>query len=70
MEQWKDIPGWKGKYQINKLGEVRSLNYKMKRYPRILKQQTWEGQTYVVFSFAGQRSKHYIKDLLNLTYNF
>ena len=25
---WKDIPGFEGKYQVNQVGQVRSLNYK------------------------------------------
>lgn len=28
MEQWKDIPGYEGKYQVSDLGNVRSLDYK------------------------------------------
>lgn len=28
---WKDIKGFEGKYQVSNLGEVRSLNYKMRK---------------------------------------
>lgn len=28
MEEWKDIPGYEGKYQVSDLGNVRSLNYR------------------------------------------
>ena len=27
-EEWKDIPGYEGLYQVSNLGQVKSLNYK------------------------------------------
>ena len=40
---WKDIKGFEGKYQVSNLGEVRSLNYGMRKnngIPRKLKPET------------------------------
>ena len=28
MEEWKDVKGYEGLYQVSNLGNVRSLNYK------------------------------------------
>ena len=38
MEEWKDIPGYEGLYQVSSFGNVRSLNYNKTREPRNLKQ--------------------------------
>jgi len=32
MEHWKDIPGYKGLYQISNLGRIKSLNISIRRY--------------------------------------
>ena len=36
-EIWKDIPNYEGKYQISNLGNVMSLNFANKHFPRLLK---------------------------------
>lgn len=36
-EIWKDIPEYKGKYQVSNLGKVRSLNYNHTGRPKTLK---------------------------------
>lgn len=36
-EIWKDIPDYKGSYQVSNLGKVKSLNYNQQKYERILK---------------------------------
>lgn len=36
-EIWKDIVGFEGKYQISNYGNVKSLNYKKKGVPHLLK---------------------------------
>ncbi len=28
MEEWKDVPGYDGKYQVSSLGNVRSTNWR------------------------------------------
>ena len=35
-EIWKDIPGYEGLYQVSNLGQVRTLNYRKSRKPKIL----------------------------------
>lgn len=37
QEEWKDIEGYEGKYQVSNTGNVRSLNYNNTGKPRILK---------------------------------
>ena len=37
MEEWKDIPGYEGKYQVSNLGNVKSLNYNRTGKEKILK---------------------------------
>lgn len=38
-EEWKDIVGYEGKYQVSNLGNVRSLNYNNTGKPKNLKQK-------------------------------
>lgn len=33
-ERWKDIPGYKGRYQVSDLGRVRSLDHQVRRVSR------------------------------------
>lgn len=37
MEEWKDIEGYEGKYQISNEGRVKSLNYNNTKNEKILK---------------------------------
>ena len=37
MEEWKDIAGYEGKYQVSNWGRIKSLNYKRSGKERILK---------------------------------
>lgn len=36
MEEWRDIPGYEGLYQVSNFGRVKSLHYKMTNQERIL----------------------------------
>ena len=36
MEQWKDIIGYEGLYQVSNLGKVRSLNYRRQGFAQNL----------------------------------
>ena len=37
MEEWKDIKGYEGKYQVSNIGNVKSLNYNHTHKEKILK---------------------------------
>lgn len=39
MEEWKDIKGYEGKYQISNTGEVKSLKYHRGQKEKLLKQR-------------------------------
>ena len=43
MEEWKNIVGYEGKYQISSLGRVKSLNYRKTGKEKILKQNINKG---------------------------
>ena len=40
MEEWKDVIGYEGKYQVSNLGNVRSLDYMHTGNAKELKQDT------------------------------
>ena len=43
VEEWKDIPGYEGKYQVSDWGRVRDTNYRNRNIVKIRKLQTNEG---------------------------
>lgn len=45
MEEWKDVEGYKGTYQVSNEGRVRSL-----RTNKVLKPMIWHGYAYVNFT--------------------
>lgn len=56
-EEWRDIPGYEGKYQVSNMGNVRALYYKkaQKLNPRILIPRVGKcGYLYVVLSKEGK----------------
>lgn len=72
-EEWRDISGFEGYYQVSNLGRVRSLDRENVRYGkgyrtikgRILKQLlAGRGYCYVNFSVDGVYSRHYVHRLV------
>lgn len=73
IEEWKDIRGYEGFYQISSLGHVRNLaiySFKYNRviqrkYPRFLRQETTrDGYKRVVLSLYGKKKKYSVHRLV------
>lgn len=52
-EEFRDVPGYEGRYQVSNLGRVKTLNYKRTKQHRILKQKD-SGNGYVQCSLYGK----------------
>ena len=59
MEEWKNIVGYEGKYQISSLGRVKSLNYRNTGKEKILKQNINKGYKEISL-FDGKTKKIYL----------
>lgn len=58
---WKDIPGFEGKYQVNQVGQVRSLNYKRTgKVKRLSPELTSNGYLRVGLFNKYGKYKHYL----------
>ena len=65
MEEWRDIEGYKGKYQVSNMGRVKSLNYKRTGKEGILKALNKDnGYLQVCLSKEGIEKKYYIHRLV------
>ena len=65
MEEWRNIPGFNGKYQASNLGNVKSLNYKHTGKERILKPgKTSKGYLFVALSKNGKVKELYVHRLV------
>lgn len=72
--EWRDIPGYIGRYQVSNFGEVRSLDridcrgYKLKG--RVLRQSpdTHGGYPGVTLSFDGNQRTYHVADLVLLAF--
>tara|TARA_R110002020_G_scaffold51712_1_gene146201 strand:- start:241 stop:762 length:522 start_codon:yes stop_codon:yes gene_type:complete len=53
-ELWRDIPNFKGKYQVSNNGRVKSLNYKRSKKEGFLKPSTSRGYEHVELSLRGK----------------
>ena len=62
-EEWRDIKGFEGRYQINKDGKVKSLSHKVVRYTKdiILKKDIAD---YVTLKDGEKLKSEYIYKLL------
>ena len=67
-EIWKDIPEYKGLYQISNLGRVKSLNYNHTGKKRILSPGTSRGYLCVILCKNGKIKKFTIHRLVAMTF--
>lgn len=58
MEEWKDIKGYEGKYQISNLGRVKSLNYNNTKESKLL-HQSLINNYYSVYLWKRGKGKQY-----------
>ena len=58
MEEWRDIEGYEGLYQISNKGRVKSLNYRMTRKEGILKPNDTQGYLQIRLC-KNKNHKHY-----------
>ena len=69
IEEWKDIKGYEGLYQVSNLGRVKSLPRKYAPKERILKPEIGKrGYPYVVFSYNKERKTLKIHRLVAETF--
>lgn len=59
IEIWKDIPGYKGRYQASNLGEIKSLNYHRENREKILSQVTGKSGYKRVMLYDGIKRKSF-----------
>ena len=68
-EIWKDIKGYKGKYQVSNLGRVKSLNYRNTGKEKILSPGKYSGEYLQVMLYKdGKLKKHSIHRLVALAF--
>lgn len=60
LEEWRDIAGYEGKYQVSNLGNVKSLQ----RKERLLKPASNGSYLFVVLSKGGESKMHYVHRLV------
>ena len=63
MEEWKDIPGWEGRYMISSFGRVKTLDYKRTGREAIMRGLTdIRGYKNIAFRVggAGSKQKHFM----------
>lgn len=65
IEEWKDVPGYEGLYQVSSLGRVKKLNYRQTGKERIIKQRV-RGKGYMAVSLYnnGQTKDFYVHRLV------
>lgn len=65
MEEWKDIQGYEGKYQVSSCGRVKTLNYKRTGQERIMKQRANnKGYKYVNLCNNGKMKSYLVHRLV------
>lgn len=70
MEEWRDVCGYEGKYQVSNLGNVKSLNYHLTGKEQILRPRKNEGgYIQVTLSKNGKCKTYKIHRLVLSTFN-
>ena len=68
-EIWKDIPDYKGVYQVSNLGRVKSFNFYKRKTEKILKQCVNSSRYYSVSLCKNRKCKNYnIHQLVAMTF--
>ena len=69
VEEWKDIKGYEGRYQISSFGRVKSLNYHGEHIERILKPEiTPKGYLRIDLRKNGKKGKYLIHRLVAINF--
>ena len=69
-EEWRDVKGYEGLYQVSNLGRVKSLNYKRTGKSKILRPQgTRLGYLRIRLFKGGECKRHYIHRLVLMTFS-
>lgn len=64
-EDWRDVEGYEGKYQVSNYGNVRSLNYKLTGKLHLMKPaKNSKGYLYVFLSKDGKQERLFIHRLV------
>lgn len=70
MEEWRDVPGYEGKYQVSNLGRVKTLNWKQTGEERMLTATRNHGRYYFVMLQKGKIRKHnFVHRLVWIAFN-
>lgn len=64
IEEWRDIEGYEGKYQVSSLGRVKSLNYNNTMEEKILKQGKCDGYLKVVLCKNNKIKRFFVHRLV------
>lgn len=69
MEIWKDVEGYKGKYQVSNMGRVKSLNYLRTGKERILSPgKNGKGYLFVILWKNNKQKKLFVHRLVALAF--
>lgn len=68
MEEWKDIEGYEGKYQVSNKGRVKALNFKRTSKEKIIKEANNKGYKAVKLWKFGKRKSYLVHRLVALSF--
>lgn len=68
-EEWRDIEGYEGLYQVSNLGNVKSLNYRKMGFPKLLAKKTSrDGRLWVCLYKDGNNKPMLIHRLVGMAF--